>query len=215
MARPITVGVLAIQGDFAAHARALARWGAEVQEVRRPAQIAEVDGLILPGGETTTMIKLMRDFGLWEAVAAAPGEARPLFGTCAGLILLAQEVIDPPQPSLGLLPVVVRRNAYGRQVDSFVADGQMRVPSDLSFEGSGQRSYATEFVFIRAPRIEETCGELDVLARHEGAPILVRSGHVLGSSFHPELTDDGIVIRLFLAMVARAREQRGGGNGGA
>lgn len=222
MIAPTTqVGVLALQGDFEAHAQALARQGAQAREIRRPEELAEVEGLVLPGGETTTMIKLLRETGLWDAVAAAPDGGQPVFGTCAGLILLAREVTDPEQPSLGLLPVTVRRNAYGRQVDSFVEPGQVRVPADLAAELAGDPGAVsngglvlpTEFVFIRAPRITALHGDVEVLARRDGEPVLVRSGRVLGGSFHPELTRDGVVVRLFLAMIAQARAQRPRGNG--
>ena len=239
MIAPATqVGVLALQGDFEAHARALERAGACAREIRRPEELAEVDGLVLPGGETTTMVKLLRETGLWDAVAAAPEAGQPVFGTCAGLILLAREVTGPEQPSLDLLPVTVRRNAYGRQVDSFVEPGEVHVPADLASgwnggagaqresgapadparaahpEAGGGLVLPTEFVFIRAPRITALHGEVDVLARREGEPVLVRSGWVLGGSFHPELTADGIVVRLFLAMIAQARAERPRGNGG-
>jgi 5'-phosphate synthase pdxT subunit len=228
MVEALDIGVLALQGDFGAHARWLARCGARVREIRRPAEVEQVDGLVLPGGETTTMIKLMQETGLWDAVAAAPGAGRPVFGTCAGLILLAREVTEPRQPSLDLLPVTVQRNAYGRQVDSFVAAGEVRIPGDLAEALPREASdgtpagtalgtgliVPTEFVFIRAPRITGLLGEVEVLARHDGVPVLVRSGCVLGGSFHPELAGDGHVARLFLAMVARARSGRPRGNGG-
>jgi pyridoxal 5'-phosphate synthase pdxT subunit len=214
---PLNIGVLALQGDFEAHARSLARQGANVREIRRPSEVEQVDGLVLPGGETTTMIKLMRENGLWDAVATAPAAGRPVFGTCAGLILLAREVTHPPQPSLDLLPVTVERNAYGRQVDSFVAPGEVRVPEDLArADGLGPVGVPrpTEFVFIRAPRITALHGPVEVLAQHDGAPVLVRDGRVLGGSFHPELARDGFVTRLFLALVAQARSGRLRGNGG-
>jgi len=239
MVAPVTIGVLALQGDFEAHARSVARHGVSVREIRRPAEIERVDGLVLPGGETTTMIKLMRETGLWDAVKAAPGAGKPVFGTCAGLILLAREVTNPPQPSLDLLPVTVERNAYGRQVDSFVEAGVVRVPDDLAAAlphddragGAEVREEApsgapaggtvkaglvlpTEFVFIRAPRITTLHDGTEVLARHEGVPVLVRNGVVLGGSFHPELAGDGHVVRLFLALVAQARSGRPRDNGG-
>ena len=206
MVKPVNVGVLALQGDFEAHARALAHQGARAREIRRPAELQGVEGLILPGGETTTMIKLLRETGLWDAIAAAPGSGQPVFGTCAGLILLAREVTDPAQPSLGLLPVTVRRNAYGRQVESFVEAGVVHVPADLAGHPERGRALPTEFVFIRAPRITALHDGVEVLARRADEPVLVRSGGVLGGSFHPELTADGVVLRVFLAMIAQARE---------
>ena len=254
MSGPLTIGVLALQGDFAAHAKALGRLGCRVREVRRPKETEDVDGLVLPGGETTTLLKLLRETGLWDRVRSAPRERRPVFGTCAGLILLADQVSDPVQDSMALLSVSVRRNAYGRQVDSFVVPGSVWVPPDLAASvtrparsnaapetpaahlgvahetpavkgergraGDGEATssggviLSTEFVFIRAPKIDGVREPVEVLARHEGAPVLVRSGWILGASFHPELTDDGLVERIFLAMVAKARAQRPGGNGG-
>ncbi len=208
MTEPITIGVLALQGDFAAHTEAFARLGLAVREVRRAEDLAAVDGLVLPGGETTTLIKLMHAYGLWEAIRSAPGGGRPVFGTCAGLILLAERVIDPEQESLGLLPVSVRRNAYGRQVDSFAVPGQLRVPDDLQSAVPGGPILTTEFVFIRAPVITEVRPPVEILARHDGIPILVRDGRVLGGSFHPELMSDGHVARLFGAMVTQARRER-------
>ena len=202
----MTIGILALQGDFTAHARAFARLECEVREVRAPADLDRLDGLVLPGGETTTLIKLLHAFSLWEPIRTAPGRGLPIFGTCAGLILLAERATNPDHEGLGLLPVLVRRNAYGRQVDSFVTPGQVRMPADLE---PACPILPTEFVFIRAPRIEEVRDEeLEILARHEGVPVLVRRGLVLGGSFHPELTQDNVVQRLFLAMVAKARGAR-------
>ena len=224
MQEPVTVGVLALQGDFAAHMGLLERLGCRVREVRRPEEAKAVDGLLLPGGETTTLIKLLHEAGLWDVVRDAPGHGQAVFGTCAGLVLLSERVTDPPQESMGLLPISVRRNAYGRQVDSFAVPGSVRVPEDLAADviemlphGESQTAppmLATEFIFIRAPLITETREPLDVLARHEGAPVLVRSGWVLGGSFHPELAADGVVESFFVAMVKKARAQRPGGNGG-
>lgn len=149
------IGVLAIQGDFAAHARAIARLGAEAVEVRRAEALGAVDALVIPGGETTTLLRLLRAFDLWEPLRRFPERGRPLFGTCAGLILLARRVSNPEQDSLGLLDVDVRRNGYGRQIDSFVAHGRLRVPDDLQlppgvpcqdtpvhFHSAGDRSWS-------------------------------------------------------------------------
>lgn len=200
------IGILALQGDFDAHAQAFAHLDCEVREVRAVRDLGGVEGLVLPGGETTTLIKLLHAFDLWEPVRTAPLRGVPLFGTCAGLILLAERILDPLQEAMGLLPITVRRNAYGRQVASFVTPGQVRRPADL---GGREEILATEFVFIRAPRIEAVHNDaLEILARHEGTPVLVRHGLVLGCSFHPELTRDPVVQRLFLAIVDRSRGVR-------
>ncbi len=224
MREPVTIGVLALQGDFAAHMHVLESLGCRVREVRRSEEAKAVDGLLLPGGETTTLIKLLHEAGLWDVVRCAPGRGQPVFGTCAGLVLLSERVTDPSQESMGLLPVSVRRNAYGRQVDSFAVPGSVRVPDDLASDviamlphGESRTAppiLATEFVFIRAPLITETRESLDVLARYDGAPVLVRSGWVLGGSFHPELAADSVVESLFIALVKKACAQRSGGNGG-
>jgi 5'-phosphate synthase pdxT subunit len=202
----VRIGVLALQGDFAAHAAALERAGAEACEVRRADQLASLDGLVLPGGESTTLILLLRAFGLWEPVRAFAAAGRPVFGTCAGLILLAEEVANPSQEAFGLLPLRVERNAYGRQVDSFVVRGRVQVPVDLA--GEGGRTFETDLVFIRAPRITEVRDGVEVWAQHAGSPILVRRGNLLGASFHPELASDHRVIRLFVTMAEQARAAR-------
>lgn len=209
----INIGVLAIQGDFAAHIASLSRYGVATSEVRTAEQLARVDGLVLPGGETTTLIKLLQAFKLWEPLRRLPQEGIPILGTCAGLLLLSREVRNPEQPSLDLLPVAVERNAYGRQIDSFVAPGFVTVPADLaalmpSGLNGDAHQLSTEFVFIRAPKIVDQFEGLEVLARHEGTPVLVRSGNVLGGSFHPELINDGVVPQLFIAMVEQARRKR-------
>jgi 5'-phosphate synthase pdxT subunit len=208
--------VLAIQGDFAAHAQVLTRMGCEVREIRRAAEMEGLDGLVVPGGESTTLVKLLRAFDLWEPLRAFPEQGRPLFGTCAGLILLAEQVANPPQESLGLLPVDVRRNAYGRQVESFITRGRVRVPGDLTlppgipFGDAEARIFATEFVFIRAPMITALRDGADVLATSDGVAVLVRKGQILGASYHPELSSDGLTEGIFVAMAAQARAQRGG-----
>jgi 5'-phosphate synthase pdxT subunit len=198
------IGVLALQGDFAAHAAAFARvGGCAVQEVRRREELAACDALVIPGGESTTLLKLLKDMELWEPLARLPREGKAVFGTCAGLILMAEEVTHPPQDSLRFLPITVERNAYGRQVDSCVVPGRVRVPEDLA--GS---AFETEFVFIRAPRIVAVRDGVEVLARHAGAPVLVRAGNLLAASFHPEVAADGGVERLFVALARRARAAR-------
>jgi 5'-phosphate synthase pdxT subunit len=186
------VGVLALQGDFEAHKQALARVGAEAVEVRTAAQLDDVDGLILPGGESTTMLKLLRYDGLLEAVAEF-GRRRPVFGTCAGAILLAAHVLNPAQESLGLMDIDVERNSYGRQIDSRVA---VLEPSPEFRERAGGGEM--EAVFIRAPRIRRVGGAAGVLARYGGDPVLVEHGLHLAATFHPELTADSRIHKLFL-----------------
>ncbi len=188
----MAVGVLALQGDFSAHQRILSALGTEARAVRRPGEIRELDGLVIPGGESTTLLRLMaNDPPWWTELETFYREGKTLFGTCAGLILLAREV-TPAQRSLNLIDVAVRRNAYGRQVDSFETRGAWHDGRPL------------EMVFIRAPRITRVGPEVTVLARHHGEPVLVEQGQVLTASFHPELTGDGAVHRHFLAL-AEAR----------
>jgi len=187
------VGVLALQGDVREHARALASAGVEPVEVRRPEELAAVDGLVLPGGESTTIGRLLRIFGLLEPLRAAVRAGLPVYGSCAGMILLAQDVLDgrPDQPLVGGLDVVVRRNAFGRQVDSFEAD--------LEIDGlTGPPLHA---VFIRAPWVEKAGDDVTVLARVGEHPVAVRQGNLLATSFHPELTGDTRMHELFVDMV--------------
>lgn len=183
------VGILALQGDYEAHARAMARAGAEVREVRTAAELAEVDGLVIPGGESTTMLKLMDYYQLFEPLLEF-GQTKPIFGTCAGAILLANEVLNPSQHSLSLCDMAVERNAYGRQLDSRVVklDGH-------ALEGDPE----LEAVFIRAPIIRRVGENGKVLAHYNGDPVLVDFGRHLVATFHPELTSDLRVARLFLS----------------
>jgi 5'-phosphate synthase pdxT subunit len=174
------IGVLALQGDFAAHARALREVGAEAIEVRRPEDLARVSGLVLPGGESTTLLHLFRESGFDRALIDFHAGGGALLGTCAGLILLAREVIEPDQPSLGLLDIVVRRNAYGRQTESFIDTGTLR--------WNGGAPEPVEMVFIRAPRIVRVGPKVDVVGEHRGDPTFVREGRVWGGTFHPELS---------------------------
>jgi pyridoxal 5'-phosphate synthase pdxT subunit len=194
----VKIGVLALQGDFALHARALARCGTgvDVVEVRKPEQLDDLDGLIVPGGESTTLLKLMDAWGFVPALEKFHAGGRPVFGTCAGLILVAREVTGPRQFSLGLIDVGVERNAYGRQRESFEAAGT----ADL-----GSAPAPIEMVFIRAPRIRRVGEEVQTLARHAGEPVLARQGTVLVATFHPELTDDPTIHRYFCRMVEEAR----------
>jgi 5'-phosphate synthase pdxT subunit len=183
------IGVLAIQGDYAAHAEALAESGAEPVEVRNPDELVGLDGLILPGGESTTMLRFLK-LRFFEALEEFCG-SKPVFGTCAGAILLAREVRNPAQRSMGVLDAVVERNAYGRQIDSAILTAETRLPGG-----------PLEMVFIRAPRIVETGADVEVLALREGYAALVRQGRVLAATFHPELSSDRRVHRLFVEMVA-------------
>jgi len=186
------VGVLALQGDFAAHGEALTRAGAEPVYVRYPEELAEIDGLIIPGGESTTMLKLLNYEGWMDKLAAFGGQ-KPIFGTCAGAILLANEVRNPPQLSLALMDIGVERNAYGRQVDSRIAT----LDPDAEFTRRTTPG-KLEAVFIRAPIIRRVSDAARVLARYQGDPVLVEQGRHLAATFHPELTADARVHALFL-----------------
>ncbi len=187
------IGVLALQGDFAAHRRRLEELGAEVVEVRKPEQLDDIDGLVIPGGESSTFLKLLGEHGfqkLRDFVAA-----KPVFGTCAGSILLANEVENPPQHGLGVLDITVRRNAYGRQIDSTI----VTLATKLGTE-------PLEQVYIRAPRIERAGKGVEVLAERDGYPVLVRQGRVMAATFHPELSEDPRVHAEFLKMVESANK---------
>jgi 5'-phosphate synthase pdxT subunit len=186
------VGVLALQGDFAAHGAALERAGAEPVFVRKPEQLADLDGMVIPGGESTTMLKLLHHDGLFEALAEF-GRRKPMFGTCAGAILLANDVSHPAQESLGLMDLSVERNGYGRQIDSRVT----QIDPDPDF-AKRTAPGKLEAVFIRAPIIRRAGGEAKVLARYAGDPVLVEQGPHLAATFHPELTSDLRVHELFL-----------------
>jgi pyridoxal 5'-phosphate synthase pdxT subunit len=183
----LTVGVLALQGDFAAHAAILRGLGRAPREVRRCRDLVALGGLVIPGGESTTLLNLMADEPWFDCLRGFHDRGGFLFGTCAGAILLAREVRGPAQPSLGLLDATVERNAYGRQVDSFEAE--------LPLPGPGNRVQAS---FIRAPRFTALGRRVEVLARHEGSPVLVREGRVLAATFHPEISGDPSVHRLLL-----------------
>lgn len=188
-----SIGVLAIQGDYAAHAEALSESGANPVEVRKPEQLAGIDGLVLPGGESTTILRFLEKHSFFEILREFCGK-KPIFGTCAGTILLAREVLNPAQLSLGILDAVVERNAYGRQIDSTI----LTAPTAL--EGG-----PLEMVFIRAPRIVETGAEVEVLASRDGYPVLVRQGSKMAATFHPELSSDRRVHSLFVNLVKEAR----------
>ena len=183
------IGVLAIQGDYAAHAEALAEAGASPVEVRKREELAGLDGLILPGGESTTILKFLERGDLFDDLKHFCS-TRPVFGTCAGAILLAREVRNPAQRSLGVLDAVVERNAYGRQIDSSILFSDSKLPGEK-----------LEMVFIRAPRIVETGPEVEVLARRDGKPTLVRQGNLMAATFHPELSADRRVHKAFVDLV--------------
>jgi 5'-phosphate synthase pdxT subunit len=184
------IGVLALQGDFEAHEKALARAGASAVEVRTREDLDGVDGLVIPGGESTTMLKLLHLEELFEPLRRF-GEQKPVFGTCAGAILLAKNVTNPAQESLGLMDIGVERNAYGRQLDSRI----VRIPIE---DGSTQDGSDVEAVFIRAPIIRSVGSDARVLARYGADPVLVEQGRHLVATFHPELTGDSRVHRLFV-----------------
>ena len=185
------IGILAVQGDFAAHAAMLAGMDIETVEVRTPADLETCDGLILPGGESTTQLQFLQEEGLYEAIQNFAAEDKAIFGTCAGAILLATEVKNPHQESLGLLDMTVLRNGYGRQVHSDVVSG----PSTL-------KSEPMEMVFIRGPIFERIGPGIEVLAEYAGKPALVQKAHILAAAFHPELTRDTTVHQRFLDLAA-------------
>ena len=187
------VGVLALQGDFEAHGKILERLGAEPVFVRTAAELDSLDGLVIPGGESSTMLKLLRAEGLLAPLAEF-GLERPIFGTCAGAILLAADVSHPEQESLGLMDIGVERNAYGRQIDSRVA----RLTPEAEFAARTHPG-EMEAVFIRAPVIRRVGRRGRVLARYQGDPVLVEQGQHLVATFHPELTADSRVHELFLS----------------
>jgi 5'-phosphate synthase pdxT subunit len=188
------IGVLAIQGDFAAHMAALREAGAEVCEVRKADELRQVDGLVIPGGESTTLLKfiLNPELGYLEAFQEFQQAGKPIFGTCAGLILVAKDVANPAQFSFGFIDVGVERNSYGRQKESFETVGEGYL------EGTAK---PLKMVFIRAPRITRLGATVDLLATWQGEPVLARQGNILVATFHPELTGDLTVHRYFLDMV--------------
>lgn len=183
------VGVLALQGAFEAHERALSSLGVATSQVRTPAQLEQVQALIMPGGESTTMSMLLESSGLFDPIATRIAAGMPVFGTCAGMILLAVKVLDgrSDQRSFGAIDITVRRNGYGRQVDSF--------ETDLEVDGLDAPFHA---VFIRAPKMEAAGPAVTVLASHEGVPVLARQGAVTVASFHPEITSDARLHEMFV-----------------
>jgi 5'-phosphate synthase pdxT subunit len=188
------IGILAIQGDFEAHRKRLEELGAETVLVKTAADLENLDGLVLPGGESTTHMKLLTEEGLFDRIVERARTGMAVFGTCAGAILLAKEVKNPAQPSLALLDITVVRNAYGRQLESCVT----KQTADLT-------GRPLEMVFIRAPVIERVGSDVQVLARRDGQPVLVRQGRILAATFHPELSSDPAVHEYFLKMVRDGR----------
>jgi len=193
----VTVGVLGLQGDVVEHLAALRAAGADALEVKTQADLARVDGLVIPGGESTTVMKLMARFGMAEPIVARVRAGMPLWGTCMGMIVAAKDVADMgDQPTLGLIDITVRRNAFGRQNDS------AEIP--LALPALGSEPFPA--IFIRAPWIERTGPGVELLAERDGHGVMVREGRVLGTSFHPELTGDHRVHGYFLGMVREAKE---------
>jgi 5'-phosphate synthase pdxT subunit len=193
------IGILAVQGDFEAHAAMLARLDAESAEVRTPGDLEGCDGLILPGGESTTQLQFLQEEGLADAIAKFAEQGGAIFGTCAGAILLATEVQNPPQDSLKLLDITVLRNGYGRQIASDVVSGPTKLKSE-----------PLEMVFIRGPIIERAGPGVKVLAEYAGKPALVQRNRIMAATFHPELTDDTTVHEHFLELVAEGTSQTAG-----
>jgi 5'-phosphate synthase pdxT subunit len=193
----VRIGVLALQGDFALHIAALRRCGVEAVEIRKPEQLDGLDGLVMPGGESTTLLKLMEEWGFVPALEKFHGAGKPIFGTCAGLILLARDVENPKQLSLGFVDLGVERNGYGRQRESFVEEGVVDVAGPRPFE----------MVFIRAPRIRRVGSGVTTLASRGDEPVMVRQGTVLAATFHPELTNDPAVHAYFCNMVRESVRQ--------
>jgi 5'-phosphate synthase pdxT subunit len=185
----MTIGVLAIQGDYEAHRSRLKQLGAAVTLVRKPEQLDDIDGLVIPGGESSTFLNFLAEHGFLEKLRAFV-RTKPTFGTCAGAILLAKDVENPPQASLGALNIGIRRNAYGRQLES-----------SIQAEQTVLGNQPLEMVFIRAPKIVSMGKEVEVLATAKGDPVLVRQGNVMASTFHPELSDDTRVHQEFLNLV--------------
>jgi 5'-phosphate synthase pdxT subunit len=187
----VVIGVLALQGDYAAHIAALEEAGAKVREVRSGSDLRKVNAMVIPGGESTVMGSLLIRFGFMDEFRNRILSGMPVFGTCAGLILLAKDLEGKPQPGLGVLDVLVRRNAYGTQVDSFRAPLATSIPACPSLEG----------VFIRAPKIVRAGAGVEILARQGEDPVLVRQGNIVAASFHPELIAGAGIHRWFLGVV--------------
>ncbi len=194
--KPVVIGILAIQGDFQAHGHSLSRLDVPYRFVKKAAELEELSGLIIPGGESTTVLKFMENEGLWEPIQAL-GRQIPIFGTCAGAILLAKTVLNPFQPSFGFLDMTVRRNAYGRQIYSFIRN--IELGKEITAGNDSTDSF--EAVFIRAPIIEQIAAGAQVLSKLDGFPVLVRQDQFLACTFHPELSEDTRIHRYFCDMV--------------
>jgi 5'-phosphate synthase pdxT subunit len=188
-AKSFTIGVLALQGAYEAHAKTLLALGATPKLVRLPADLEGIDGLIMPGGESTTMLKFLERHNFFDTLKTFV-QTTPTFGTCAGAILLAKDVENPAQKSLGALDITVERNAYGRQIDSTILTAPTKLEGD-----------PLEMVFIRAPRITRTGSEVEILASRGEYPVLIRQGHLLAATFHPELSNDYRVHQFFLNLI--------------
>jgi 5'-phosphate synthase pdxT subunit len=192
----MNIGVLAIQGDYEAHKARLQQLGADVTLVRKPEQLDAIDAIVIPGGESTTFLNFLEEHGFLEKLRDFV-RTKPTFGTCAGAILLAKEVENPPQASLGALDIRVQRNAYGRQINSSIREGTTKL-GDAPLE----------MVFIRAPKIVVTGDGVEVLATESGDPVLVRQGKIMAATFHPELSADTRIHQEFLKLVANGRKTR-------
>lgn len=189
------IGVLALQGDFDAHRKRLEELGAEVVLIKKTEQLAGIDGLVIPGGESSTFLKLLGESGFEQLRKFV--STKPTFGTCAGAILLAKEVENPKQTGLGVIDIAVRRNAYGRQIDSSIRKGKLL----LARPGKEKPTeHSMEMVFIRAPKIERLGPGVEVLASENGDPVVVRQGRAMAATFHPELSDDPSIHKIFLDM---------------
>ncbi|MCU1298433.1 MAG: pyridoxal phosphate synthase yaaE subunit [Acidobacteriaceae bacterium] len=195
----LKIGVLALQGDFDAHCKRLEELGAEVVLVKKPEQLDAIDGLVIPGGESGTFLKLLGEAGFEKLKQFV--RAKPTFGTCAGAILLANEVSNPTQAGLGAIDIGIRRNAYGRQVDSSIREGQLLLDK-LGDSG-------VEMVFIRAPKIERVGPEVEVLATEGEDPVMVRQGRTMAATFHPELSDDTRIHQAFLDLIGNSHTPHG------
>ena len=194
--KPLRVGVLAIQGDYEAHKTVLERLGAQVTLVRKPEQLDGIDAIVIPGGESSTFLNFLSEHGFLERLRDFVS-TKPTFGTCAGAILLAKVVENPPQQSLGALDIRIRRNAYGRQLDSSIREAQTKL---------GEKPL--EMVFIRAPKITATGQKVEVLATKDGDPVLVREGKIMAATFHPELSSDTRVHEEFLKLVGNGNRTK-------
>ena len=194
--KSMNIGVLAIQGDYEAHKARLEQLGAEVTLVRKPKQLDAIDAIVIPGGESSTFLNFLEEHGFLEKLREFVS-TKPTFGTCAGAILLAKDVENPPQRSLGVLDIRIRRNAYGRQVDSSIREAKTKLGEP-----------PLELVFIRAPKIMSTGKGVEVLATESGDPVLVRQGKIMAATFHPELSRDTRVHQEFLKLVTNGRQSR-------